>query len=245
VSGGGVDVVIALRDVCKRYVLEGAEQAVEALRGVTLTVGAGELVAIMGASGSGKSTLLNILGCLDRPTTGTYLLDGVDVGRLDADGRAELRNRRIGFVFQSFNLLPRTTARENVALPLVYGDVPLAHHRARASDALAAVGMSALAERTPSQLSGGQQQRIAIARALVTHPKVILADEPTGNLDTATSDEIVGLLCALNREQGLTIVVVTHEPEVAAATERVVVLRDGRVVADGPPPAVLPTRSTA
>jgi putative ABC transport system ATP-binding protein len=237
--------VIALRDVCKRYALDGAENAVDALRGVTLSIGDGELVAIMGASGSGKSTLLNILGCLDRPTTGTYLLDGVDVARLDADGRAELRNRRIGFVFQSFNLLPRTTACDNVALPLVYGDVPLAQHRGRAEAALAAVGVAALAARLPSQLSGGQQQRVAIARALVTRPRVILADEPTGNLDTATSAEIVALLCALNREQGLTVVVVTHEPEVAATMTRVVALRDGRVVADGPPASVLPVRSSA
>jgi len=237
--------VIALRDVQKRYHLEGAEQAVEALRGISLAVGDGELVAVMGASGSGKSTLLNILGCLDRPTAGVYLLDGVDVGRLDGDGRAELRNRRIGFVFQSFNLLPRTTARDNVALPLVYGDVPLAHHRARSEAALAAVGVAALGDRLPSQLSGGQQQRVAIARALVTQPRLILADEPTGNLDSATSAEIVSLLCALNRAQGLTIVVVTHEPEVAAAMGRVVVLRDGRVVADGPPASVLSTRSSA
>jgi putative ABC transport system ATP-binding protein len=237
--------VIALHDVRKRYALDGAEHAVEALRGITLSIGDGELVAIMGASGSGKSTLLNILGCLDRPTTGSYLLDGIDVGRLEADGRAELRNRRIGFVFQSFNLLPRTAARDNVALPLVYGDVPLSQHRARADAALAAVGVAALADRLPSQLSGGQQQRVAIARALVTRPGLILADEPTGNLDTATSADIVALLCALNREHGLTVVVVTHEPEVAGAMARVVVLRDGRVVADGPPAVVLAARSWA
>jgi putative ABC transport system ATP-binding protein len=242
---GGAERVIELRDVRKQYLLDGAEHAVDALRGVSLAVGDGELVAIMGASGSGKSTLLNLLGCLDRPTAGSYLLDGVDVGGLDADARAELRNRRIGFVFQSFNLLPRTTARDNVALPLVYGEVPFAEHRARAEAALAAVGVAQLADRLPSQLSGGQQQRVAIARALVTRPRLLLADEPTGNLDTATSAEIVALLSQLNREQRLTVVVVTHEPDVAAATSRVVVLRDGRVVEDGPPATVLGARSPA
>src|SRR5262245_63859713 len=162
--------MIALRDVSTRSDLHGSESAVEALRGVSLTIADGELMSIMGASGSGKSTLLNILGCLDRPSAGTYLLDGIDAGALDGDARAELRNARIGFVFQSFNLLARTTARENVALPLVYGDVPLVEHRARADATLAAVGVQALAERTPTQLSGGQQQRIAIARAPVAQP---------------------------------------------------------------------------
>jgi putative ABC transport system ATP-binding protein len=237
--------MIVLRDVRKRYDLDGSESAVEALRGISLTIGDGELIAIMGASGSGKSTLLNILGCLDRPSAGSYLLNGTDAGRLDADARAALRNACIGFVFQSFNLLPRTTARDNVALPLLYGSVPLAEHRGRTDAALEAVGVRALADRTPTQLSGGQQQRVAIARALVTHPRLVLADEPTGNLDSATSDEIVALLRELNRHQGLTIVVVTHEPHVAAATDRVVVLRDGSVVEDGAPRAVLAARSSA
>jgi putative ABC transport system ATP-binding protein len=237
--------MIDIRDLHKRYVLGGEGNEVAALRGVTLHVGAGELVSIMGASGSGKSTLLNILGCLDRPTSGVYRLDGVDVGALDADARAELRNAKLGFVFQSFNLLSRTSARENVALPLVYGTVPAAEHAARADAALVAVGLAGFGDRTPTQLSGGQQQRVAIARALVGRPKVLLADEPTGNLDSATSDEVMDLLVGLNERERLTIVVVTHEPDVAARTRRVLVMRDGRLVADGPPETVLTSRRTA
>jgi putative ABC transport system ATP-binding protein len=224
--------VIETRDVGKTYSLDHGEVVVEALRGVTLSVPEGELVAIVGASGSGKSTLLNILGCLDRPTRGEYRLEGRDVSRLSPDERAAVRNARIGFVFQSFNLLTRTSARENVELPLVYGDVPEREHRRRADEALAAVGLAGAAGRMPNQLSGGQQQRFAIARALVTRPRLILADEPTGNLDTVTSMEVMGLLRALNREHGLTLVVITHEPDIARLTDRVITMRDGEVVAD-------------
>jgi len=227
--------VIETRALGKTYSLDYGEVVVEALRDVTLSVPEGELVAIVGASGSGKSTLLNILGCLDRPTRGEYRLEGRDVSRLSPDDRAAVRNARIGFVFQSFNLLPRTSARENVELPLVYGDVPEREHRRRAEEALAAVGLAGAEARMPNQLSGGQQQRVAIARALVTRPRLILADEPTGNLDTTTSMEVMGLLRALNREHGLTLVVITHEPDIARLTDRVITMRDGQVVADHSP----------
>jgi putative ABC transport system ATP-binding protein len=230
--------VIDARRLEKTYAL-GDETPVAALRGVSFRVQAGELVSIMGASGSGKSTLLNLLGCLDRPSAGEYLLDGVEAGRLEANARAELRNSKIGFVFQSFNLLPRTSAVENVELPLVYGHLPTTEHRRRAEAALAAVGLAALADRLPTQLSGGQQQRVAIARALVAEPRLILADEPTGNLDTETSGEIIALLRTLNTTKKLTILIVTHDLGVARVTDRVLLMRDGRLVADGSPTALL------
>ncbi|MBX3025854.1 ABC transporter ATP-binding protein [bacterium] len=222
--------MVALRDVWKIYALGDLEVA--ALRGVDLDIGAGELVAIMGASGSGKSTLMNLLGCLDRPTRGQVRLAGIDTGTLSADQRAALRNRRIGFVFQSFNLLPRTSALENVELPLVYGDLPLAEQRPRALAALAAVGLAERAHHLPNQLSGGQQQRVAIARALVNQPSLLLADEPTGNLDTQTTTEIMRLVARLHREQALTVILVTHEAEVAEWAERVITFRDGAIVSD-------------
>jgi putative ABC transport system ATP-binding protein len=222
--------LVEVRDLWKVYQLGDIE--LTALREVSLDIRAGEFVAVMGPSGSGKSTLMNILGCLDRPTRGTYRLEGADVSLVPADTRAEIRNRRIGFVFQSFNLLPRTTAVENVELPLFYSDVPLAEQRRRAREALAAVGLADREDHVPSQLSGGQQQRVAIARALVNRPTLLLADEPTGNLDSEVSREIMGILERLNREQGLTIIMVTHEPEIAAHAERALAFRDGRLMSD-------------
>ena len=222
--------LIEVRDVRKVYEL--GDVAVQALRGVSVDIAAGEFVAVMGASGSGKSTFMNIVGCLDRPTRGTYRLDGSDVSTLSADARATIRNRQPGFVFQNFNLIPRTSAIENVELPLFYGDVPLREQRQRARDALAAVGLTGREEHLPSQLSGGQQQRVAIARALVNQPAVLLADEPTGNLDTGTSQEILEIVRRLNEDHGLTIVLVTHEPEIATYAHRVLTFRDGLIVSD-------------
>jgi putative ABC transport system ATP-binding protein len=221
--------LIDVRDLVKTYTL--GDQAVQALDGVSLQIQTGDFVAIMGASGSGKSTLMNILGCLDTPTTGEYRLAGEPVHRMRADALARLRNRQIGFVFQQFNLLPRTSALENVELPLVYAGVKAAERRTRALAALQRVGLGARADHTPNQLSGGQQQRVAIARALVNQPSLILADEPTGALDSKTSADVMALLAELHR-QGMTVVLVTHETDIAAWAQRVLVFRDGRVVED-------------
>jgi putative ABC transport system ATP-binding protein len=221
--------IVRVSEVTKVYPL--GEQQVAALRGISLSIGSGEFVAIMGMSGSGKSTCMNILGCLDVPTTGSYFLEGIDVGQLGKNELAEIRNRKLGFVFQGFNLLARTSARENVELPLVYGKFPARERRKRALAALDLVGLSDRAEHFPNQLSGGQQQRVAIARALVNNPAIILADEPTGNLDSATSIEIMTLFQQLNR-QGIIIIMVTHEPDVARYAQRQVVFRDGLIIAD-------------
>ena len=207
---------------------------VHALRNVNLEIQRGEFVAIMGTSGSGKSTLMNILGCLDRPTAGRYRLEGVDISQLDKDQRAFVRNRKLGFVFQGFNLLRRTTALENVELPLIYAGVPGPERARRSRAALATLGLAHREDNHPNQLSGGQQQRVAIARALVNNPSVLLADEPTGNLDTRTSLDVMGVFQNLNRESGITIVLVTHEPDIAEFAQRVVTVRDGRIVSDRP-----------
>jgi len=222
--------LIALERVSKEY--ETGATVVRAMRDVSISIAQGEFVAIVGASGSGKSTMMNILGCLDRPTRGTYTLAGIDVGARAGDSRAIVRNRVIGFVFQGFNLLPRTTALENVELPLQYRGLGMRQRRQRARAALTAVGLGDRMHHTPNQLSGGQQQRVAIARALVTDPPLLLADEPTGNLDTRTSFEVLALLQKLNRDRGITIVLVTHEQDIAACASRVVTMRDGVVVTD-------------
>ena len=221
--------LIEARALTKTYAMGG--QTVHALRGISLDIAEGDFVAIMGASGSGKSTLMNILGCLDQPSTGTYVLAGEEVESLSQDALASIRNRRIGFVFQQFNLLPRTSAQENVELPMVYAGVKAAERRKAAEAALQRVGLSERGEHTPSELSGGQQQRVAIARALVNQPQLILADEPTGALDSQTSEDIMHLLTELNR-QGMTVVVVTHEPDIAAWARRKLVFRDGLMVED-------------
>jgi len=221
--------VVRLNDVAKVYSM--GEERVEAMKGVSFVVTRGEFVAIMGASGSGKSTCMNIIGCLDVPTRGSYLLDGVNVGELSPNELAEVRNKKLGFVFQGFNLLARTTARENVELPLVYAQVPAAARRERAMEALGRVGLAGREGHYSNQLSGGQQQRVAIARALVNRPSLILADEPTGNLDSRTTVEIMTIFQQLNR-QGITIIMVTHEPEVAEFTGRHIIFRDGLIVSD-------------
>ena len=219
--------LIVLRGITRVY--GEAEAEVRALDGVDLTIAEGEFIAIMGPSGSGKSTAMNIIGCLDRPTEGSYLFNDVEVGKLDRDQRAILRREYLGFVFQGFNLLPRSTALENVELPMIYKGVPPAERRRRALSALEKVGLQGREHHHPSQLSGGQQQRVAIARAIVDHPMVVLADEPTGNLDTHRSREIMELLVTLNREDAITIIMVTHEVEMAAYAHRIVLFVDGRV----------------
>jgi putative ABC transport system ATP-binding protein len=222
--------VIELQDITKVYQMGDVQ--VHALRGISLKVCPGEMLAIMGPSGSGKSTLMNILGCLDQPTSGSYKLAGDDVARLNDDRLAEIRGRRIGFVFQSFNLLPRTDAIQNVELPLIYSGVRDRHRLAR--EALDAVGLGDRVHHRPSELSGGQQQRVAIARSLVNNPAIILADEPTGNLDSKAGAEVMGIFQTLNQEKGITIILVTHEPDIAEHTRRIVHLYDGKIAKDEP-----------
>ena len=207
---------------------------VHALRGVSLDIARGSFVAIMGASGSGKSTLMNIIGCLDKPSSGKYYLDGVDVGALDRDQLADIRNKKVGFVFQQFNLLARTSALENVELPLLYSDSDKSTFKDRAMAALTAVGLAERYDHHPSQLSGGQQQRVAIARSLINDPQLILADEPTGALDSKTSVEIMGIFQRLNQEKGISIVVVTHEPDIAHYSHRIIQFKDGHIIVDEP-----------
>jgi putative ABC transport system ATP-binding protein len=223
--------VIQLIDVHKIY--DTGDVKVHALRGVSLEIERGGFVAIMGTSGSGKSTMMNILGCLDRPSKGQYFLDGVEVSRFSKDERADIRNRKLGFVFQGFNLLRRTSAAENVELPLIYSNVPAEERARRSLRALEAVGLGHKAASQPNQLSGGQQQRVAIARALVNEPALLLADEPTGNLDSQTSTEIMGVFQRLN-DQGITVVLVTHEPDIAQYARRMVAMKDGHLILDQP-----------
>ncbi|PZU07456.1 ABC transporter ATP-binding protein [Sphingomonas sp.] len=226
--------IISLQGLKKTYKL--GDNIVQALAGVSLDIGEGEFVAITGPSGSGKSTMMHILGCLDRPTEGKYLLNGKDVSSLPRDELADIRNKQIGFVFQGFNLLPRTTAVENVEVPLLYTRpvMPASERRERAMKALAAMGLENRYDHHPNQLSGGQQQRVAIARALVNEPTLILADEPTGNLDTKTSIEVMRILQELREEKGITIVLITHEPDIAAYGTRIIAVRDGKILSDEP-----------
>ena len=224
--------VIELEHIHKTYTMGDVE--VHALRGVSLTIREGEFVAIMGASGSGKSTTMNIIGCLDRPTKGSYVLDGEDVSEMSKDERADIRCKKIGFEFQGFNLLSRTSALENVELPMLYLGVDAAQRHQRAMEALAAVGLAGREQNHPNQLSGGQQQRVAVARSLVNSPALILADEPTGNLDSRTSVEVMEIFQRLNREMGITLVLVTHEPDIAEYAKRVVVFKDGKIKSDNP-----------
>ena len=219
--------VIKIENITKVYQM--GQMQVHALRGVSLQVETGEMVAIMGPSGSGKSTMMNIVGCLDQPTSGTYWLDGEKVDQLDDDQLAGIRNKRIGFVFQTFNLLARTTALDNVALPLIYAGASRGERLRRAREALATVGLAERTNHTPNELSGGQQQRVAIARALVNRPSIILADEPTGNLDSKSGREVMAILQQLNREQGITVILVTHDPNIARHTSRIIHLYDGQV----------------
>jgi putative ABC transport system ATP-binding protein len=225
-------VVISVRNLVKTYIV--GEVEVRALRGVTLDVRTGEFLSVTGSSGSGKSTLMHILGCLDRPTSGQYFLDGQDVSRMSKDELATIRNNKIGFVFQGFNLLSRTSAVDNVELPLLYSREKLsaAARRRRAMEALEAVGLGPRSDHHPNQLSGGQQQRVAIARALITRPSILLADEPTGNLDTRTSIEVMGIFQRLNRERGITVLVITHEHDIAEYGTRIITCRDGLIVSD-------------
>jgi putative ABC transport system ATP-binding protein len=222
--------VICLEQIHKTYTMGDVE--VHALRGVSLDIAPGEFVAVMGTSGSGKSTMMNLVGCLDRPTRGRYFLEGHDVSGLSKDERADLRSRKLGFVFQGFNLLSRTSALENVELPMLYANVEASERRRRAVEALHSVGLAGREQNHPNQLSGGQQQRVAVARALVNNPTLILADEPTGALDSRTSVEVMDIFQRLNRERGITLLLVTHEPDIAAYADRVVVFRDGKIKKD-------------
>lgn len=222
------DILVKAKDLTKVYQMGDVE--VHALRGLSMEIERGEVVSIMGPSGSGKSTLMNTIGCLDRPTSGEYYLDGEEVANMSDDQLADVRNRKVGFVFQSFNLLPRVTAITNVELPLRYSGVPRKERRQKAIDALTSVGLGDRVGHRPNELSGGEQQRVAIARALVNDPAIIMADEPTGNLDTKSGDEIMEILLDLNKKHGTTLIIVTHDPEVAEQTERVISIRDGVVV---------------